>query len=464
MTGDGSHGLIRYDMHMDYSGWFPVIDKKYGPIFIIHALYSQFLNIFAWILLIKAAFFKNTIYRQQALSLLLGLSFIIIPNIMYISGISPVKRFDITPLFFGPAGLITAWGIFHYRLFDVIPLAWATVIKTMEAGVLVLDLQDRVLDINPAFEKIVGYTASMVSTRQIEEVCIKVPELASAFEERSTTYREFSINTSGMPRVYEVLISPLTDDMNITIGRLAVIYDITKKKQEQQAYLRQQWKQAVTMEKERHARDLHDNLGQVLGFISFQAQGIKQELTNAGIEIVSQELDKLVGVAQSTNNEIREYIRNARNEKAVEEDFISSLKHYLLNFEEQSGVNATLNITFQFQWEEINPNVKINILNIIKEASNNIRKHAEARNINVSFSIVLEQICVIIEDDGKGFDMDRQDTTTNIKFGLSIMRERALEIGAHIDIKSTPGKGSRIVLYVPIKGEEKNEYESYASR
>lgn len=375
-----------------------------------------------------------------------------------------MKRFDITPLFFGPAGLIVAWGIFHFRLFDVVPLAWATIIKTMEAGVLVLDLQDRVLDINPAFEKIVGYTASIASTRPVKEVCIKIPELASAFEERSVVYKEFTINTSGMPSVYEALISPLIDDRNIPIGKLVVIYDITKKKQEQQAYLRQQWKQAVTMEKERHARDLHDNLGQVLGFISFQAQGIKQELMNAGVEIVSQELDKLVGVAQSTNNEIREYIRNARNEKAVEEDFISSLKQYLLNFEEQSGVNATLNITFQFQWEEINPNVKINILNIIKEASNNVRKHAEARNINVSFSIVQEQICVTIEDDGKGFDTDRYDATTNTKFGLSIMRERALEMGAQLDIKSTPGKGSRIALYVPIKEEEKNAYESYASR
>ncbi|HQO41517.1 MAG TPA: histidine kinase N-terminal 7TM domain-containing protein, partial [Bacillota bacterium] len=60
---DHLHGLIRYNMHMNYSGSFPVIDKKYGPAFYIHALYSHMLNILAWILLLKAVFFRNTVYK-----------------------------------------------------------------------------------------------------------------------------------------------------------------------------------------------------------------------------------------------------------------------------------------------------------------------------------------------------------------------------------------------------------------
>lgn len=450
---DGIHGLMRYDMHMDYSGSFPVIEKKYGPFFYIHAIYSHLLNILAWILLIKAVFFKNTVYRKQATALLIGLSLIVVPNILYVSGLSPVKRFDITPLFFGPAGLIIAWGIFRYKLFDVVPVARAAVIENMDAGVMVLDLQERVLDINPALRRIVDYSAAKVSARTAEEVCKKIPELANACTDRSIAHSEFTINRDGVARVYEALLSPLTDNNGILIGRLVVTYDITEKKQEQQRYLKQQWELAITEERERLARDLHDDLGQVLGFINLQAQGIRQELINADVNIVSDKLDKLVDVSQAAHNDIREYIHNARNTAAMGKDFMTGLTKDIMNFEEQSGLKVKLDIPIGFTGEELKPNIRINILNIIKEALNNIRKHAEADNVKILFSIAQGEFSVTIEDDGKGFDMKSRVDDTRTRFGLNIMKERASEIGAQIDIKSVAGTGSRIDFCVPVNEE-----------
>jgi len=461
---DGLHGLIRYDMHMDYSGYFPVIGKKYGPVFYIHVIYSHVLNLASCGLLIKAAFFNNSIYRKQTVALLLGASFIVIPNVLYVLGFSLVKRFDTTPIFFGPAGLIMTWSIFHFKFFDLVPIARAKVIEIMDAGVMVLDLQNRVLDINPAFEKIVGLTFSRISARKVEEVCSKIPELEAAYLDRTVTHTEFTINRNASTKVYEVFFSPLIDSKGVLIGRLGVTYEITEKKQAQLEFLKQQWKLAVIEERERIARDLHDNIGQVLGFISLQAQGIKQELTNAGVEIVSQELDKLVDAAQTSNSDLREYIHNARIEKTTEQDFISALQQYILSFEEKTGLKVKLDIPFQFSWEQLSPNIRLNILKIVKEALNNIRKHAEAKNILITFSVLQEQLCAFVEDDGNGFDTDQCYNGTKTRFGLSIMRERALEIGAQINIKSTVGKGSRISLYVPLKEEEKNADESDAGR
>jgi PAS domain S-box-containing protein len=451
---DGLHGLIRYDMHMNYSGLFPVIDKKYGPIFYIHALYSHLLNILAWILLIMAVFFKNTVYRKQAIALLIGLSLIVIPNILYIIGVSPVERFDITPLFFGPAGSIIAWGIFRYKLFDVIPVARAAVIENMDAGVMVLDLQDRVLDINPALRRIVNYSVPKTPAGGIEEVCARVPELVMACTDRSITHSEFAMDNDGVIKIYETFLSPLTDHKGIHIGRLAVIYDITEKKQEQQKIIKQQWKQAVTEERERLARDLHDDLGQVLGFINLQAQGIRQELINADIDLVSNKLDKLVNVSQAAHNDIRGYIRNVRDTAAMEKDFLTGLTKDIINFEEQSGINIKLDIPIGFTGEKLKPNIRINMLNIIKEALNNIIKHAEANNVKIVFSIAQEQLCVTVEDDGKGFDMRSGINDTESKFGLKIMRERASEMDAQIDIQSILGEGSSITVIVPINEKE----------
>lgn len=314
---DGMHGMIRYDMHMDYNGDFPVIVKKYGPIFFIHVVYSHIINLAACILLVKAAFIKNTVYRKQTVALLLGISFIMIPNILYVLGLSPIKKFDITPVFFGPAGFIITWSIFHFRFLDLVPIARAKVIETMDAGVLVIDLQNRVLDINPAFERIVGLTSNQISARKVEEIYNKIPKLEMAFLDKNVTYTEFSIESNSLTKVYEVFLSPLIDYKGVLIGRLAITYEITEKKQAQQQFLKQQWKSAVIEERERIARDLHDNLGQVLGFISLQAQGVKQELINEDINIVSQKLDRLVTAAQSANSDIRKYIQSARSEKAL---------------------------------------------------------------------------------------------------------------------------------------------------
>jgi PAS domain S-box-containing protein len=461
---DGQHGLIRYDIHMDYSGLFPVIDKKYGPVFFIHAAYSYLLNLSAAVLLIRGVFYKNTVYRKQAAALLAGLSLIVIPNLMYILGLGPVQRFDITPVFFGPAGLIIAWGIFRFKLFDLVPLARATVIEIMDAGVMVLDLQNRVLDINPAFEKIIGLnTAGILSTRA-EEVCANIPQLAQACIDRNITETVFSLENGESLRFYELLLSPLVDKKGMLVGRLVISYEITEKKLAEQEYMKQQWKLAVIEERERMARDMHDNLGQVLGFINLQAQGIRQELANAGVGITSKKLDKLVAVSQSAHNEIREYILNARNLASTETDFISALTREILIFEEQAEWKVKLDIPMGFTGEELEPNAKVNILNIVKEALNNISKHAEALNVRISVAFEQEQLCAAIEDDGKGFDVIQCNITDRSKFGLNIMRERAVAIGAQIDIESVVGQGSRIALRVPLEERVKSGHEINSGR
>ncbi len=447
---NGLHGLMRYDMQLDFNGEFSVISKKYGPAFFIHGAYSHLLNIIALAILMRAVLSKSTIHRKQAAALLMGASLIILPNVLYIMGISPVKRFDITPVFFGLAGIIIAWGIFHLRMFDLVPLARDTLVETMNAGVMLLDLQNRVLDINPAFEKILGITDLKVSTCSIEDVCHKIPDLVKACLDINVTYIEFSINTNEQLQVYEVQLSPLSDKNGILIGRIVTAYEITEKKRVQQELLKQQWKLTVIEERERMARDLHDNLGQVLGFINLQAQGIRQELANANVDIVSCKLDQLVNASQSAHADIRKYISNIRNPENMKTDFLAALRSVLKSFEDQTGLCVDLDMYSGFTGEELEPHIRINVLYIIKEALNNVRKHAEAKNVSVLFSLEEGEICAVIEDDGKGFNTMQKFDTAQISFGLDIMNERAYEIGGHVDIKSVVGEGSRVMLYIPV--------------
>jgi len=226
---DLMHGLVRYDMHMDHSGIFTVIAKKYGPAFFVHAIYSHLLNLFVWTLLVKTMFFSNEVYKKQAAALLFGVSLIVIPNVLYVLGASPVKKFDLTPVFFGPAGSIIAWSIIRYRFFDLVPIARDEVLEAMEAGIMVLDDQGRVLDINPAFANVLGAAPSQISSGKLEDVCGGLPGLLRACLDRTITHTEFSADGDSL-RFYEVFFSSLKDSRGKDLGRMAVLYDITAKR------------------------------------------------------------------------------------------------------------------------------------------------------------------------------------------------------------------------------------------
>lgn len=463
---DGFHGLMRYNMHLDTSGTFPVIAKNYGPAFYVHAFYEHIINISALVLLVLAVIHRKTVYRKQAVILLIGASFIIFPNLFYITGLTPIARFDLTPIFFGPAGVLMVWAIFRYKMFDLVPLARVTVMETMDAGVMVLDLQGRILDLNPASEKILGISAEQASGREAAEFCRDIPEFAKACAAKDAAQIEFSVGAAGGIRIFEAVFSPLNDrrgsKKETLIGRLAMIYEITEKKKEQQRYLEQQRRLAAAHEKERMARDLHDNLGQVLGFINLQAQGIRQELVTAGVDTVSDKLDRLVEVTQAAHDEIRAYIKDARSISPSGSDFLELLRNDILQFEQRSGISTELLTNLELAEIDLAPQVQLHLLSVAKEALNNVQKHSGANHVGLSLSLEKEKMLLSIEDDGKGFRVSDKINRAGKAFGLSIMKERAAEIGAALTVESAPGKGCRVALTLPVLQGGKNVHETHA--
>jgi len=445
---DVYHGLMRYDFRLDTSGAFPVIAKRYGPAFYIHAAYQHIINIAALTMLVRAVIYRKTVYRNQAVLLLIGAGLIVVPNILYISGLSPAKGIDLTPVFFGPAGVLMAVAIFRYKMFDLVPLARAAVIENMDAGVLVMDLQGRILDVNPALEKMTGVSVKLANGRYAADAFCSTPEFSNACINRSITYTEFQRSEPDGMRMYEAIFSPLTDSKGALMGRLAMVYEVTEKKKVQQRHLAQQLRLAASREKEQMARDLHDNLGQILGFINLQAQGIQRELVVSGVDMVNERLCRLVDVTQTAHEQLRSYIKNARSVSASDNSLIASLRADILEFEKRSGISTDLKI--DFDWAKISTYTQIQLLSIAKEALNNVQKHSGASQVWLTVSCEEGQLCLSVEDNGKGFDYGRPHAYD--AFGLNIMQERAAEIGAALRIDSRPKQGCRVLLTMPMPG------------
>lgn len=450
---DGRYGLVRYGFSLDYNGPFPVINKKYGPVFFLHCAHGYILNLCSLVLLFKAVFIKHTIYRKQAAVLLFSLGFVMLTNLLYTTGLGPIRRFDLTPAVFGLAGTIVAWGIFRFRLFDLVPAARHYVIENMSTGVMVLDHQNRVVDLNPAFSRITGAVASRALAKTAAEVCAGIPPLVNACRDKGFTGGgEFSIKTVDAEKFYEFFVSPLTDRKGVFAGRVVVVHDITERKHIQQELLKQQCELAAMKERERLARDLHDNLGQVLGFINLQAQGIERELAGAGIETAQRRLERLIDVTQAAHREMREYIRRVRSTTVSAENLVCALKKEVAQFTKETGIKVNLEITPGFSGEEPSAGVRGHLLSIVKEALNNIRKHAGAQNVTILLLTEKDGVKITVEDDGKGFMLS--GAGADKEFGLKIMEERAREIGGNLQIASVPGRGTRITVTAPFSKEK----------
>jgi two-component system nitrate/nitrite sensor histidine kinase NarX len=198
---------------------------------------------------------------------------------------------------------------------------------------------------------------------------------------------------------------------------------------------------AVSQERNLLARELHDSIAQSLAFLKIQVQLMRDALASgnaARIQAVLGEIDTGVRESYGDVRELLVHFRTRTNAEHIE----PALQTTLRKFEHQSGVKASLQM--QGQGLPLTPDLQIQVLHILQEALSNVRKHARASHVWLD---VQQQPCWRFEvrDDGIGFHADdpgRGETHV----GLRIMAERAERIGATLEVISTPGHGSSVVL------------------
>jgi signal transduction histidine kinase len=209
---------------------------------------------------------------------------------------------------------------------------------------------------------------------------------------------------------------------------------------------------AVLEERERIARELHDGLAQVLGYINTQTQAVKKLLETGRTRDATSELEEMGEVSREVYAEVREAIVGLR---AAPAGLIPALRDYLDRLPRMRGCDVELRVVGVKESLPLAPAAEIQFVRIVQEAISNVRKHAGASHVEVTVGAKGDSIGVEIADDGRGFDPMLLDRTGWPRLGLQTMRERAQAIGGTFDLMSTPGHGTRIAVYVPApKGRE----------
>ena len=232
------HALIWSNIRLDTSGSFSVMDFTRSAWYWVNIGYSYLLLLLGTLVLIRALIRSPHLYRGQAGALLIGALTPWVGNALYVSGSSPFPHLDLTPFAFTLSCLAVAWGLFYFQLLDIVPVARDAVIEGMSDGVIVLDVQNRIVDLNPAVGRIIGRPASEVIGQPAAQVLAGRPDLVENYSGVAEAHAEIVLGEGDTQRIYDLRISPLYDRRGRLTGRLVVLRDITERKRAEETIKR----------------------------------------------------------------------------------------------------------------------------------------------------------------------------------------------------------------------------------
>ena len=198
-------------------------------------------------------------------------------------------------------------------------------------------------------------------------------------------------------------------------------------------------------ERKRIAEDLHDNLGSVLATLKLHFENLKinrekkkinqEELFDKTESLIDQAYLKVRSIAHAKNAGViaNQALLIALQIMAEKISLADKIKIEVVHF----GLN-----------ERLENSLEITIFRIIQELITNIIKHADAKNATINISLYDKNLNIIIEDDGKGFDINKVDLKEGM--GISSIKTRVKHLNGTFNIDATPGKGSSIILDIPI--------------
>ena len=401
------------------------------------------------------------LYRRQAFLMALGgfmpLAGWILQGIL---SIYVFQTIDAIPLFLLFSGIFFALAIFRYGAFEMVHIAHDLVVQNIAAGIIILDNLGRIVDLNPHAQQLIAAVPHAVIGRPLNEALTDWPQLTRPL----TTGQEVMVKRpqATTSSHYFVQISTITESNGRHSGEVLVLFDITARKRAEQAQQRltqelftSSQKVAVLEERERIGRELHDNLGQLIGYISVQAQTAQELLQQAKADETQQVLQQLVTAAHEANRNVRQYILGVRTEESVSDQteelsLTTALAQFITQLQERHNFTVQTSLPDADLSSLLAPDVALQLLRILQEMLTNARKHAGVDEAQLFITLHEQEVQAIVADNGRGFDPAAIPAADgHPHFGLNIMRERAESVGGRLEFRTKEGQGTQMIVRLP---------------
>ena len=345
-------------------------------------------------------------------------------------------------------------------------------IKAAPLAIISQDYRGNVTEWNPAAEQIFGWREEEVlgkptpiipedkkeEFRNIFENVLKgntVSGLETYRQSKDGVVIDVSLSSAtlygsdGKPRGNVTLLEDITERRNTEEEKRRLIEQLRTGRER----LRELSRRIVELqetERREIARELHDEVGQTLTALSINLNIIENLVPKEVLAKLKDRIDDSQKLVEETMMRVRDVMARLRPPVLDDYGLVAALNWYNGQFMKRNGIPAALIL----KGEEVAPRLplgtEIAMFRIAQEALNNVVKHAKASQVTLILENRGDSVRMVIDDNGGGFDPEAlRRNGAQPGWGLINMRERAESVGGQLEIESTPGKGTKVIVEVP---------------
>jgi len=207
-------------------------------------------------------------------------------------------------------------------------------------------------------------------------------------------------------------------------------------------------REAIIEERRRIAREIHDGVAQSLGYVNLKAKMVSDSLSSQNTVQAITELNEIQKVVQDTYDDIRESIDQLSAE-IRNLDIVPAMANYIREFGDNNGIKVLFDYPKPFP--HLSPVAELQLLRITQEALTNVRRHAQATEVEVKLENNKEVVEMIVKDNGQGFSLSDLEESPPGYHGLNIIKERAETLGGELNISTAPGEGTALMVSLPLE-------------
>lgn len=256
-----AHGLFVADMSVEFSNTVPNFELQPGILMIVFYL-QGYLVVIAGIYIFTRELLNSTAFRLQAGIILLGGILTVGAHILDWSGLNPIPSLRLTPLALSIVIPLFAFMVIRLRRADIVPAAQSNIVRLMQDPVILLDVEGRIIDLNPAAEQMIGQKLAAVLGLFVNDAWPAWAAQVDTLSRRVSGLNEIRIGMSDQSRVYDVRRSDLIDRHGQRYGYVMVFRDNTE---------RAQIEETLRLS-EQHFRALTENASDIVVIVSADAK------------------------------------------------------------------------------------------------------------------------------------------------------------------------------------------------
>lgn len=472
------HGLVHVDPAVLPGEPFSALTYSFTPIIYLLSANLLIMGLVVIGLLTARMFQVESVYRGQAATILLGVMLPTAAGLLVTFGVSLSFQRDITPIAFAISNVIVAYGLFHYRLFDLAPVARETILETMGEGVIVVDRYGRLVDVNLAAYRIIGRERGSIIGRHAADVFGDRLDLLERYRNIQEPIKdEVEVGQGDSRQIYALSISPIRARGKFQIGLVVVVRDVTERRKAAEALLQQTKELEIARAEAEQAdrtkslflasvsHELRTPLNAIINFTQFVSTGYYGPANE-------QQIDALNKVTESSRHLLRlindildmSKIEAGRLQLLIEED-IQLANELDKIYEVGEMLIRAKAVKLIKTYDENLPLIKGDrrrIHQILLNLISNAAKFTDEGCIRLRAWQEKDHIIVAVEDSGPGIapaeqalifepfqQLDRSSWMAGTGLGLPISKRLAEAHGGRLWLESVPGSGSTFFVSFP---------------